>query len=597
MVGTVAEFDENFASDGLATAIGTMYDEGKNAREGWEQETKELRDYVFATDTSTTSNQTLPWSNKTHVPKITQIYDNLKANYMSALFPHDDWLSWLAGSAEAADMSVARTVRSYMVNKLREDNFYTTVSRLIDDYVLYGNAFVDTEFVNESSEDPLTGETVPGYIGPRAVRISPYDMAFNPLAPRFVDSPKITRTLWQLGEFEKYAESMPEDSGWINEALSNMKELRSMAAGTSYHDFRKLSSLEVDGFSSYWTYLRSGFVEVLELTGDIYNPDTGEFEKDQIITVADRTFTLRKEVNPSWFGKSTIHHVGWRERPDNLWAMSPLANVVGLQYRINHIENSKADAIDLNILPPIKIRGEVEDYVWGPGEEIQVSENGDVALLSPDLTALSVDQEIQYLMDLMELFTGAPREAMGVRSPGEKTAFEVQSLVTAASRIFQEKIRNFEINLLEPLLNTMLEVAKRNIDGSDVVRVIDDDLGVQEFITVTKEDITAAGKLRPVGARHFARQAQIAQNLIGLANSAVWPVIQPHVSRKALARLAEELMGLDRFNLFGENVGLMEDAESAMVAQSVQQEMAQQGAPVDEQGMAQGPQQGAGEPA
>jgi hypothetical protein len=590
MVGTVAEFEESMSTDGLAAAIGTLYDDWKNSRDGWESEVEELRNYVFATDTSSTSNSTLPWSNKTHVPKITQIYDNLKANYMSALFPHDDWLTWMAESSEAADVSVARTIKSYMTNKLREDNFYTTVSRLIDDYVLYGNVFADVEFVSESKEDPLTGETIPGYVGPRAVRISPYDMVFNPLAPRFVDSPKITRTLWQLGEFEKWVESMPEDSGWMKEALSKMTELRAMAAGTSYHDFRKLSALEVDGFSSYWTYLKSGIVEVLELTGDVFDPNTGEFLRDQIITVADRTFTLRQEVNPSWFGKSTIQHVGWRERPDNLWAMSPLANVVGLQYRINHLENSKADAIDLNILPPIKVRGEVEDYVWGPGEEIQVDENGDVALLSPDLTALAVDQEIQYLMDLMELFTGAPREAMGIRSPGEKTAFEVQSLVTAASRIFQEKIRNFEINLLEPLLNSMLEVAKRNVDGSDIVRVIDDDLGVQEFIQVTKEDITAAGKLRPVGARHFARQAQIAQNLVGLANSAIWPAIQPHVSRKKLAMLAEDLMGLERFGLFGDNVGLMEDAESAQVAGQIQQELQQQGVAPDEQGVDQQPQ-------
>jgi hypothetical protein len=136
----------------------------------------------------------------------------------------------------------------------------------------------------------------------------------------------------------------------------------------------------------------------------------------------------------------------------------------------------------------------------------------------------------------------------------------------------------------------MLEVAKRNVDGSDIVRVIDDDLGVQEFIQVTKEDITAAGKLRPVGARHFARQAQIAQNLVGLANSAIWPAIQPHVSRKKLAMLAEDLMGLERFGLFGDNVGLMEDAESAQVAGQIQQELQQQGVAPDEQGVDQQPQ-------
>ncbi len=256
--------------------------------------------------------------------------------------------------------------------------------------------------------------------------------------------------------------------------------------------------------------------------------------------------------------------------------MSPLANVVGLQYRINALENAKADAIDLNILPPLKVRGEVEDYVWGPGSEIRVDESGDVALLSPDLTALNVDSEIQFLMNQMEEFTGAPRQAMGIRTPGEKTAFEVQSLMNAAGRIFQEKIRNFEINLLEPLMNAMLESAKRNIDGSDLIRVMDDDLGVQSFLQVSKADITSAGKLRPVGARHFSRSAQLIQNLTGLSNSAVWPMIAPHVSRKQLAKVAEDLLGLERFDLFGDNVGVLEDMETQQMVQESQQMMQQE---------------------
>jgi len=581
MAGTIAELKNMMAPDGLASAIAILFDDWKLGRQGWENETQELRDYVFATDTTTTSNSTNGWSNKTHIPKITQIYDNLKANYMSALFPHDDWLEWQPGDKSAASAQKRKAVLAYMRNKLREDNFYTTVSKYIDDYVLFGNVFADVEFVKESKIDSVTGETIPGYIGPRATRLSPYDMTFNPLAPKFVDSPKISRTIWQVGEFFRYVEERPEDEGWIKEVLANIDEIRTQAQSASWHDFRRASSLDIDGFGSYFSYLKSGFIEVLELTGDIYDPDTNEFLKDQIVTIVDRNRIVRKVQNPSWFGRPTTQHVGWRERPDNLWAMSPLANIVGMQYRLNQIENSKADAVDLNIFPPIMVSGEVEDYVWGPGEEIHVDEGGAVRLLSPDLTALAVDQELQFLMNLMEDFTGAPREAMGIRSPGEKTAFEVQTLTTAASRIFQEKIRNFEINLLEPLLNAMLEVAKRNIDGNDLVRVMDDDSAVAEFIKIKKEDITAAGKLRPIGARHFARQAQLTQNLNGLANSPVWPLIQPHISRKELTKVAEELLGLERFGLFGVNQGLIEDAESAQLANNVQNELTQQ-APIEE---------------
>lgn len=51
----------------------------------------------------------------------------------------------------------------------------------------------------------------------------------------------------------------------------------------------------------------------------------------------------------NWLGKTSIVHAGWRYRPDNLWAMGPLDNIVGMQYRIDHLENLKADAMDLAV--------------------------------------------------------------------------------------------------------------------------------------------------------------------------------------------------------------------------------------------------------
>jgi hypothetical protein len=43
--------------------------------------------------------------------------------------------------------------------------------------------------------------------------------------------------------------------------------------------------------------------------------------------------------------------------------MGPLDNLVGMQYRIDHLENLKADVFDLIAFPPLKIKGYVEDSV------------------------------------------------------------------------------------------------------------------------------------------------------------------------------------------------------------------------------------------
>lgn len=284
---------------------------------------------------------------------------------------------------------------------------------------------------------------------------------------------------------------------------------------------------------------------------------------NKVITVVDRSCVVREEDIPSWLGHAPIYHVGWRVRPDNLWAMGPLDNLVGMQYRIDHLENLRADAADLIIHPPLKILGDVEEFEWGPNCEIHIAEGGDVGEVSKSFQGVMLAaNDIQMYEDRMELYAGAPREAMGVRTPGEKTALEVQTLSNAAGRIFQEKITTFEIELLERVLNAMLETSRRNMDGSDIIRVMDDDIGVQDFLRITQEDITANGKIRPVGARHFAKQAQDLQNVVGIFNSPIGQMIQPHTSAIAMANFVSDVIGLNGYDIFRPNVAVAEQAET-----------------------------------
>jgi hypothetical protein len=263
--------------------------------------------------------------------------------------------------------------------------------------------------------------------------------------------------------------------------------------------------------------------------------------------------------------------------------MGPLDNLVGLQYRLDHLENLKADALDLTIHPPLKIRGDVEPFEWGPEATIHIPEDGDVEAMAPNSAAFQVNNEIAALLNIMEEMAGAPKEAMGIRSPGEKTAFEVQQLQNAAGRIFQHKVNKFEVELLEPVINSMLELARRNIDLVEIAKVIDTDLGVADFLSITKDDITAKGKLRPIGARHFAARAQLVQNLLGVFNSPIGQQIAPHVSAKRLAQMVEEYMGFEQYDFIQENVAVFEQAETQKLVNQVQQTLqVEQATPVEE---------------
>lgn len=524
----------------------------------------------FATDTASTSNNTLPWKNKTTLPKLTQIRDNLHANYMDALFPNDNWLKWEGYDREAVTQKKRKAIEAYMQNKIRESGFRETVSDLVYDYIDYGNVFGESTYVHESYTDPVDGVEHTTYKGPKLLRISPFDHVFDPTAATYKDSPKFTRYLKSLGELKLDIEERP-NLKYDPAAFTKALEARTLVRGMSVEDVNKQEALSVDGFGSLSEYFQSGMVEVLEFEGDLYDEYTDTMYKNKIITIIDRSYIIRNIDNPSWTGKDYKNHVGWRDRPDNLYSMGPLDNLVGMQYRLDHLENAKADALDLTIQPPLVLKGEVEPFEWGPNTEIHVAEDGDVTQLPPNAAAFQVNNEIAFLLTNMEEFAGAPKEAMGVRTPGEKTAFEVSQLQNAAGRIFQNKTNKLEIQFLEKVLNDMLELAVRHIDASDVVRVMDDDLGVVEFMTITKEDITAKGKLRPIGARHYATQAQLMQNLQGIFNTKVGELIAPHVSGKELAKLLEEYMGFERFNFIKENVAVFEQGETAKLANQTAQ--------------------------
>jgi hypothetical protein len=566
------EISKVFQRDSEAKYIAMTWDRYNSQRFEKIKEWKELRNYIFATDTTTTTNSKLPWKNSTTLPKLCQIRDNLHSNYLSALFPNDEWLKWEAYSRDDAVKSKTEAIESYMENKTRESHFRTEMSRILLDYIDYGNAFATVDFESSYTEDD-NGERTVSYVGPKIRRISPLDIIFNPISATFKDSFKIIRSLKTIGELKLMAENEP-DNMYLRDALIKREELKKYANSYGLDDLDKSEGFLVDGFGNYFEYLQSDYVEVLEFYGDIHNAQEGKMQKDRIVTVIDRAWVVRNVANPSWLGHAPIYHVGWRLRPDNLWAMGPLDNLVGLQYRIDHLENLKADAMDLAVLPPLVIAGEVEEFEYGPNAEIHIDENGSVTELAKNAQwVIQANNEIHSLVMMMEQFAGAPSEAMGVRTPGEKTAFEVQQLQNAAGRIFQEKITTFEIELLEPALNAMLEVARRNMDQGDVVRVMDDDLGVQQFMEIKKEDITASGKIRPIGARHYAAQAQLMQNLVGVFNSPIAQVLAPHLSSLALAKMVEDILGVGRFNLFKPNSAIYEQQETQRQMNQAQEDL------------------------
>lgn len=571
MAGTVLDIESVIHPEVLATEIANKWMEWNSYRGKWIEEKKELRNYLYATSTKTTSNAILPWSNTTTTPKLTQISDNLHANYMATLFPQNKWMKWEALDKESGTKLKRDIIQAYMDNKIRQSNFTSVASKLVQDYIIFGNCFATVEF-EKTFRKKADGQQVLDYVGPKLVRISPYDICFNPSSSGFDKTPKIIKSIMTLGEVKKF---MDDSGNTAYQAIFDKMIYARNAVKGGDADVSKGNAYTADGFTDIKNYYDSNYVEILTFYGDIYDYSNSVLMRDRIISIVDRAYILENVEQPAWSGKAPIFHAGWRERPDNLYAMGPLDNLVGMQYRIDHLENLKADVFDQIAYPITKIRGDVEDFDYAPGSRIYMGEEGDVAYLVPDATALNADFQIRALEDKMEEMAGAPRQAMGIRTPGEKTAFEVEQLQNSASRIFEHKAAHFERVFLEPALNAMLELSTRNLDMIDNIEIVDPNSGVAVFREIKKEDISGNGKIVPMGARHFAEKARRVQSLSTLWQlKATDPSVAAHLSGKRFAQIiAEEL---NEPELFGENIAVQEQSETQMSMQDNEADMMEQ---------------------
>lgn len=567
------ELREVISPDMLATRITEKYVEWETLRQVKKNDWEEVIRYAYATDTSHTTNFKLPWKNRTTIPKTCQIMDNLYSNYTATLFPKRKWLVWEAQETDANSVAKRDSIVNYMSWAIEQPQFKHEIDKIILDYIIYGNCFATVEWLDQRIQRPDKIQS--GYVGPMLRRINPYDIVMNPTADNFISSPKIVRSIISLGELRELLQRMSNDENReeYEKLYEYLREIR-FHARTFQGDWIQRDHLyQMDGFTSFRAYLLQDFVEVLTFYGDWYDDINDVFQKNRVITVIDRHKLINDKANPSFFGYPPIFHTPWRKKQDNLWGMGPLDNLIGMQYRLDHVENMKADIVDFSSYPVQKIKGFVEDYVWQPGEKIFIGDEGDVEITQPQINFQQMDFDLNRYVATMEEMAGAPKEAMGFRSPGEKTAYEVQRLENAASRIYQNKINQFEEQMLEPLLNAMLELARRNMVGSTTIRVFDDEFKIASFQTLSPEDITGVGRIKPIAARHFAEKAELIQNLTNLTSSGLWPTIQPHYSGIKIGKIVEEVFDLKDYEAYLPFIAYSEQAEGQMHIAALQQQM------------------------
>jgi len=557
----------------LATYISNMYESFVTTPEWtkWTDETKELQDFLYATDTRSTSNQSNGHGHQTHRPKLTQLYDTLEANYLHALFPHDDWLQFRALDEESNNVSKRRKIEGYMRSKHTEYGHKTMATRALQDWMVFGAAIVQTGYESTAAQI-INGVKFRGYTGPVTRRLHPYRVAFNTKASSFAESPKIIQSIKTLGDIAKMIADERLSDEYVEVLQKSQYYRHYIQNNLGAFDDDWLSGSHY-GFGTRQAYWCGDEVELLTFQGSIYDQDTQTLHNNKKIVVVDRKWVLLTEDITTPSGNPDIFYSPWRSRPNSLLGMSPLQNLIGMQYYINHLENMRADAFDNMARPDMVIQG-IDDIVYrnDGGVNYYIHENGSVKYLHPDPTILQADFKIESTERKMEEYAGAPAAAAGIKVPGEQTKFQFSQLNNAAGRLFQRKIQAFEDDILIPSANAELALAKQNLDSSIPVEVVDDELGERVFQDVSAVDLQSDGGLVATGARHYALQAQLVQELAQFMTATAGDEqVKRHLSAKKIAKSWNDLLGLGGIEgIYEPNVRITEETEAQQVLAAAQ---------------------------
>lgn len=562
---TVDTGDASIDED-LASFILTKFFLWDGYKDGAKALWKETEAYIYATDTKNGVMGQGAFDHTNHIPVVAPISQDLEAIMGQVIFPHDDWFNFKPYDQESATKQSRDKIKSFIKNRHAVSGFNKVRRKLVADFIHKGNCFAMVKFDNEEREDKR------GYVGPRVMRISPYDIVFDPAADSFLDTAKIIRQVVSLGEVHKWAKAGKVRKEAAEAVLDSRKNHGSKQTFNSDKDQQYIPA----GFTDYNSYMTSGVVEILWFYGDIFDSERNLMKFGRKIACIDGQYILVDDEIDTVDGKPHIYQGVWQERPDNLWGMGPLDNIVGINHQVNHRENAKNDALDKLIYPDKVFLGDVEEvYDDETGASIYLApEGGGVNELAVNTQFFQFDLEIDRMQQIARTAARLPLDLIGFRSPGEKTFGEVSALTEGAMRGFIHKAQDLEAFFGE-ILAAELELSSMPENQTAVLQVPGQvENGVIPFLEIAQKDLKVTGALVPEGALRFTRKNQVLSTMTQFFASGTLTPAQIHISGKKWAKLFEEMAELEGTGIVEEYAQITEGAEAAKISQQAEQLLA-----------------------
>jgi hypothetical protein len=141
--------------------------------------------------------------------------------------------------------------------------------------------------------------------------------------------------------------------------------------------------------------------------------------------------------------------------------------------------------------------------------------------------------------------------------------------------LFNEKVRKFEMEMLEPLINLMLRVFLATSQRVTKVRT-ETSLGTPSMKDINLDQLAANGHFTAIGSNTYTEKARMAQTVMQLYNSGVVsdPLVFNYFDPKIIAKILAYTTGLDSWKgLIKSQARTYEELDARMTTEAAQQNL------------------------
>ena len=408
-------------------------------------------------------------------PVLYEAVEAIHSNLLNALFPANEKFFSVTGKTES-DHQQSQLIEEFIRGKLEDLGFFEKYSLFLKQAIITGNTVAAVPWRRKTRKRriqkpvALFGLTV-GYSrveqeelvcnGPDFQVIDMFDFCIDPNEPDFEKARvirKIDRSLRELQASPIYSNLENLQGG---NALADTDDSHKASRRRSFGIEDSVSKMDGD----------SDKITLLEAWGD-FNIDDVLYE-NYVCVVANGSTVIRFEPNPYDCGLKPFVFTGFIPVPNEVYGIGAIEKSLGLQHAINTLTNQKLDVINISINNPFTYlinddAFDPESVITRPGALIPVKSHDTLRPIQYLNNFTVAFNEIADLKTEAQEATGAFKYFTGADSdPLQRTATEVNALVSGGAQKFSSFLAHLEHTSLEPFLRIVFEHARQFVNESE----------------------------------------------------------------------------------------------------------------------------------